>query len=125
MEATFIEKHNYTTDINFAAIKGKVQGDLEERYLKNEITNDMIYSAFRKNPEYYLTYFEYLSKDADVIDNLSIIKTIADKFFIFCMKDVKTCYYVMKGGEMLASYNDANMAKYYANRMDGYVIKVE
>ena len=126
MVVSFIEKHTYSAEIDFNNLKQFIKADLVNRTINsNMITNELIYSAFRKNPEFYLTKIGYMSTSSDVADNLTTIKLITDKFFVFCMKDVKTCYYVMKGGEVLANYDDPDMAKYYAHRMDGYIIKVE
>ena len=125
MEVTFIEKHTYSADINFNTLKQYIKNDIEKVMpADGVVTNELIYLAFRKNPEYYLTKLGYLSTLSSVSDNLATIKNISDKFFIFCMKDIKTCYYVLKGGEMLAKYEDDEMAKFYAHRMNGYVIKV-
>ena len=125
MEVTFIEKHNYTADIDFNAIKRCIKIDLEKKYQEAEISGEMIYSAFVKNPEYYLTHLGYLSKSSDINDNYTVIKTIMDKFFIFCMQNTQPCFYVLEGSEVLASYEDKDIAKLYAHRMNGYIIEVK
>ena len=125
MEVTFIEKHNYNVDIDLNAIKHCIKIDLEKKYQEAEISSEMIYSAFIKNPEYYLTHLGYLSKLSDVNDNYTVIKTIMDKFFIFCMQNTQSCFYVLEGSEVLASYEDKDIAKLYAHRMNGYIIEVK
>lgn len=124
MEVIFLEKHTYKADIDFDAIKRCIKIDLDKTSsIVGEVTNEMIYSAFVKNPEYYLRHLGYMSNSSDKAENYTVIQNIMDKFFIFCMKGVKQCFYVLKGGEMLDKYDDKDMATLYAKHIAGYVIE--
>lgn len=126
MIVSFVERNNYTKEIDFTEIKRHVKIDIEKIMPDDRtIGPNMIYSAFAKNPEHYLTKLGYLSALSDPSDNAFSIKCVVDAFFRYCMQDTAPSYYVLKGGEMLAKYEDPDMAKLYAHRMDGYVIKVE
>lgn len=128
MKVTFTEKHLYTVDIKFNELFDYIKNSLKHDYNNNqlEVTNEMIYKAFVKNPSYYLTKMKYLTNLVSIYDdnNYEIIKLISDKFFMYCMKGAKECFYVLNNGEILANYGDRKMADLCADRCGGYVIEV-
>ena len=123
MKAKFTETIKSEIEIDFQKIFDFIKSDLEKvPAYDNFVSKEQIYNAFRINPFYYLVKTEQINKDMDVNDNKATLNSIVDKFFIFCMKCEKVSYYVLKSGEVLANYDDKEMASMYAHRMDGYII---
>ena len=126
MKAKFTETIKSEIEIDFQKIFDFIKSDLEKvPAYDNFVSKEQIYNAFRINPFYYLVKTEQINKDMDVNDNKATLNSIVDKFFIFCMKCEKVSYYVLKSGEVLANYDDKEMASMYAHRMDGYIIEVK
>lgn len=126
MKAEFTETLKSEIEIDFQKIFDFIKSDLEKvPAYDNFVSKEQIYNAFRNNPFYYLVKTEQINKDMDVNDNKAKLNSIVDKFFIFCMKCEKVSYYVLKSGEVLANYDDKEMASMYAHRMDGYIIEVK
>ena len=126
MKAKFTETIKSEIEIDFQTIFDFIKSDLEKvPAYDNFVSKEQIYNAFRINPFYYLVKTEQINKDMDANDNKAMLNSIVDKFFIFCMKCEKVSYYVLKGGEVLANYDDKEMASMYAHRMDGYIIEVK
>ena len=124
MKVEFKGQTVFSTDIDFGQLKSYIGGELVESKLYEQVSNEMIYNAFLKNPIYYLIKIGCVNPYIDVYENKSVINMIIDKFFLYTMKNVGKCYYVLKCGEVLATYNDPDMAKLYAHRMDGYITEV-
>ena len=126
MKAEFTETLKSEIEIDFQKIFDFIKSDLEKvPTYDNFVSKEQIYNAFRTNPFYYLVKTEQINKDMDVNDNKAMLNSIVDKFFIFCMKCEIVSYCVLKGGEVLANYDDKEMASMYAHRMDGYIIEVK
>lgn len=126
MKTTFVKTIKSEIEIDFQKIFDFIKSDLEKvPTYDNFVSKEQIYNAFRTNSFYYLVKTEQINKDMDVNDNKAMLNSIVDKFFIFCMKCEKVSYYVLKSGEVLANYDDKEMASMYAHRMDGYVIEVK
>ena len=126
MKAEFIETVKTEIEIDFQKVFDFIKSELEKVPAYNKsVSKEQIYNAFRINPFYYLVKTEQINKDMDVDDNKAMLNSIVDKFFIFCMKCETVSYYVLKGGEILANYDDKEMASLYAHRMDGYIIEVK
>jgi len=125
MKAEFTKTIKSEIEINFQKVFDFIKSELEKVPVYNKsVSKEQIYNAFRTNPFYYLVKTKQINKDIDVNDNKAMFNSIVDKFFIFCMKCETVSYYVLKGGEVLANYNDKEMASIYAHRMDGYIIEV-
>jgi len=126
MKAEFIETVKTEIEIDFQKVFDFIKSELEKvPAYNNSVSKEQIYNAFRINPFYYLVKTEQINKDMDVNDNKAMLNSIVDKFFIFCMKCETVSYYVLKSGEVLANYDDKEMASMYAHRMDGYIIEVK
>lgn len=126
MKAEFIETVKTEIEIDFQKVFNFIKSELENVPAYNKsVSKEQIYNAFRTNPSYYLIKTEQINKDIDVNNNKALLNSIVDKFFIFCMKCETISYYVLKGGEVLANYDDKEMASMYAHRMDGYIIEVK
>ena len=126
MKAEFTKTIKSEIEINFQKVFDFIKSELEKVPVYNKsVSKEQIYNAFRTNPFYYLVKTKQINKDIDVNDNKAMFNSIVDKFFIFCMKCETVSYYVLKGGEVLANYNDKEMASIYAHRMDGYIIEVQ
>ena len=126
MKVKFTETIKSEVEIDFQKIFDFIKSDLEKVPVYNNfVSKEQIYNAFRTNSFYYLVKTEQINKDIDVNDNKAMLNSIVDKFFIFCMKCEKVSYYVLKSGEVLANYDDKEMASMYAHRMDGYIIEVK
>ena len=126
MKAEFIETVKIEVEIDFQKIYSFIKSELENVPVYNKfVSKEQIYKAFKTNPFYYLVKTEHINKDMDVNDNKAMLNSIVDKFFIFCMKCEIVSYCVLKGGEVLANYDDKEMASMYAHRMDGYIIEVK
>ena len=125
MKAEFTEIIKSEVEIDFQKVFDFIKSELENVPAYNKsVSKGQIYNAFRTNPFYYLVKTEQIGKDVDV-NNKGTLNSIVDKFFIFCMKHEKVSYYVLKGGEALAKYNDKDMASRYANKMNGYIMEVK
>lgn len=126
MKTTFVKTIKSEIEIEFQKVFDFIKSELEKVPTYNKsVSKEQIYNAFRTNPFYYLVETEQIDKDMEVNDNKAMLNSIVDKFFIFCMKCETVSYYVLKGGEVLANYNDKEMASLYAHRMDGYIIEVK
>lgn len=126
MNAEFVETVKTEIEIDFQKVFDFIKSELENVSAYNKsVSKEQIYNAFRTNPFYYLVKTEQINKDMDVNDNKAMLNSIVDTFFIFCMKCENVSYYVLKGGEVLANYDDKEMASLYAHRMDGYIIEVK
>ena len=126
MKAEFIETIKTEIEIDFQKVFDFIKSELENIPAYNKsVSKEQIYKAFKTNPFYYLIKTKQINKDIDVNDNKAMINSIVDKFFIFCLKCEKVSYYVLRGGEVLANYDDKEMASLYAHRMDGYIIEVK
>ena len=123
MKAEFTEIIKSEVEIDFQKVFNFVKTELETAYNKS-VSKEQIYNAFRINPFYYLVKTEQINKDIDANDNKSMFNSLVDKFFIFCMKCEPVSYCVVKGGEVLTTYDDKEMASMYAHRMDGYIMEV-
>ena len=123
MKAEFTEIIKSEVEIDFQKVFNFVKTELETAYNKS-VSKEQIYNAFRINPFYYLVKTEQINKDIDANDNKSMFNSLVDKFFIFCMKCEPVSYCVVKGGEVLTTYDDKEMASMYAQRMDGYIMEV-
>ena len=111
-------------NICLQAIKEYVQNDIKSAY-GNDITNEMIYEAFKKNPEYYLTKLYFKDNDLNVFENNAIIHFIVDKFFLYVTRNETKSFYVLKDGHVLDKFDTKEMARMYAHRIGGYVMNVE
>jgi len=126
MKTEFVETVKTEFEIDFQKVFDFIKSELEKVHAyDNSVSKEQIYNAFRINPFYYLVKTEQINKDIDVNDNKAMFNSIVDKFFIFCMKCENVSYYVLKSGEILANYDDKEMASMYAHRMDGYIIEVK
>ena len=123
MKAEFTEIIKSEVEIDFQKVFNFIKSELEIAYNKS-VSKEQIYNAFRINPFYYLVKTEQINKDMDAVDNKTMLNSLVDKFFIFCMKCEPVAYYVIKGGEVLTNYDDKEMASMYAHRMDGYIMEV-
>ena len=123
MKAEFTEIIKSEVEIDFQKVFNFIKSELEIAYNKS-VSKEQIYNAFRINPFYYLVKTEQINKDMDAVDNKTMLNSLVDKFFIFCMKCEPVSYYVLKGGEVLTNYDDKEMASMYAQRMDGYIMEV-
>ena len=123
MKAEFTEIIKSEIEIDFQKVFNFIKSELESTYNKS-VSKEQIYNAFRINPFYYLVKTEQINKDIDANDNKSMFNSLVDKFFIFCMKCEPVSYCVVKGGEVLTTYDDKEMASMYAQRMDGYIMEV-
>ena len=124
MKAEFTEIIKSEIEIDFQKVFNFIKYELETAYNKS-ILKEQIYNAFRINPFYYLVKTEQINKDIDANVNKVMFNSMVDKFFIFCMKCEPVSYYVIKGGEVLTTYDDKEMATMYAHRMDGYIMEVK
>ena len=126
MKTEFIETVKTKNEIDFQKVFDFIKSELKNVPIYNKsISEGQIYNAFRTNPFYYLVKTKQINKDMDVNDNKAMLNSIVDKFFIFCMKCETASYYVLKGSEVLATYNNKEMASMYAHRMNGYIIEVQ
>ena len=126
MKTIFVKQTKTEVEIDFQKVFDFIKFELEKIPAYNKsVSKEQIYNAFRINPFYYLVKTEQINKDMEVNDNKAMFNSIVDKFFIFCMKCETVSYYVLKGGEALANYNDKNMATMYAHKMDGYIVEVK
>ena len=123
MKAEFTEIIKSEVEIDFQKVFNFIKSELETVYNKS-VSKEQIYNAFRINPFYYLVKTEQINKDMDADDNKAMFNSLVDKFFIFCMKCEPVSYYVIKGGEVLTTYDDKEMASMYAHKMDGYIMEV-
>lgn len=124
MKAEFTEIIKSEVEIDFQKVFNFIKSELETVYNKS-VSKEQIYNAFRINPFYYLVKTEQINKDMDADDNKAMLNSLVDKFFIFCMKCELVSYYVLKGGEVLTTYDDKEMASMYAHKMDGYLMEVK
>ena len=125
MKAEFTEIIKSEVEIDFQKVFNFIKSELENLPIYNKsVSKEQIYNAFRINPFYYLVKTEQINKDMDANDNKAMLNSLVDKFFIFCMKCELVSYYVLKGGEVLTTYDDKEMASMYAQRMDGYIMEV-
>ena len=126
MKAEFSKTIKTEIEIDFQKVFDFIKSELEKVLAYNKpISKEQIYNVFKTNPLYYLVKTEQINKDIDINDNKAMINSIVDKFFIFCMKCETVSYYVLKNGEVLANYDNKEMASLYAHRMDGYIIEVK
>ena len=126
MKVEFIKTVKTEIEIDFQKVFDFIKSELETvSVYDNSVSKEQIYNAFRINPFYYLVKTEQINKDINIYDNKDMLNSIVDKFFIFCMKCQNVLYYVLKGGEALADYNDKDTALLYANKMDGYIIEIK
>lgn len=126
MKTTFVKQTKIEVEIDFLKVFNFIKSELEKIPVYNKsVSKEQIYTIFKNNPFYYLVRARQISMDIDIDANKTIFNDIVDKFFIFCMKCETVSYYVLKGGEVLANYNDKDMATMYAHRMDGYIIEVK
>jgi len=126
MKTIFAKTVKTEIEIDFQKVFNFIKSELEKISVYNKsVSKEQIYNAFKINPFYYLVKTEQINKDVDDNNNKAMLNSIVDKFFIFCIKCEKVSYYVLKGGEVLANYNDKEMAAMYAHRMDGYIIEVK
>ena len=123
MKVEFTEIIKSEVEIDFQKVFNFIKFELETVYNKS-VSKEQIYNAFRINPFYYLVKTEQINKDIDANDNKAMLNSLVDKFFIFCMKCEPVSYYVIKGGEVLTTYDDKEMASMYAHKMDGYIMEV-
>ena len=112
MKAEFTEIIKSEVEIDFQKVFNFIKSELETVYNKSV-------------PFYYLVKTEQINKDMDANDNKSMFNSLVDKFFIFCMKCEPVSYYVIKGGDVLTTYDDKEMASMYAHKMDGYIMEVK
>ena len=124
MKAEFTEIIKSEVEIDFQKVFNFIKSELEIAYNKS-ISKERIYNAFRINPFYYLVKAKQINKYMDAVDNKAMLNSLVDKFFIFCMKCEPVSYYVLKGGEVLTTYDDKEMASMYAHKMDGYIMEVK
>lgn len=124
MKAEFTEIIKSEIEIDFQKVFNFIKTELEPVYNKS-VSKEQIYNAFRINPFYYLVKTEQINKDIDTNENKTMFNSLVDKFFIFCMKCEPVSYYVIKGGEVLTTYDDKEMASLYAHKMDGYIMEVK
>ena len=126
MKAEFTEIIKSEIEIDFQKVFNFIKFELESILVYNKsVSKEQIYNAFRINPFYYLVKTEQINKDIDANDNKAMLNSLVDKFFIFCMKCEPVSYYVIKGGDVLTTYDDKEMASMYAQRMDGYIMEVK
>ena len=126
MKTIFVKQVKTEIEIDFQKVFDFIKSELENAPAYNKsVSKEQIYNAFRINPFYYLVKTEQINKDIDINDNKAMLNSIVDKFFIFCMKCETVSYYVFKGGEVLANYDDKETASLYAHRMDGYIIEAK
>lgn len=126
MKVEFIKTVKTEIEIDFQKVFDFIKSELEKVPVYNKsISKEQIYNAFSTNPSYYLVKTKQINKDIDVNDNKAPLNSIADKFFIFCMKCEPVSYYVLKGGEVLTKYDDKEMALMYAQQMNGYITEVK
>ena len=124
MKAEFTEIIKSEVEIDFQKVFNFIKSELESAYNKS-VSKEQIYNAFRINPFYYLVKTEQINKDMDANDNKAMFNSLVDKFFIFCMKCEPVSYCVVKGGEVLTTYDDKELASMYAYKMDGYIMEVK
>ena len=125
MKAEFTEIIKSEIEIDFQKVFNFIKSELESIPVYNKsVSKEQIYNAFRINPFYYLVKTEQINKDMDAVDNKAMLNYLVDKFFIFCMKCEPVSYYVIKGGEVLTTYDDKELASMYAHKMDGYIMEV-
>ena len=124
MKAEFTEIIKSEVEIDFQKVFNFIKSELETAYNKS-VSKEQVYNAFRINPFYYLVKTEQINKDIDVNHNKVMFNSLVDKFFIFCMKCEPVSYYVIKGGEVLTTYDDKELASMYAYKMDGYIMEVK
>ena len=126
MKAEFTEIIKSEIEIDFQKVFNFIKSELESIPVYNKsVSKEQIYNTFRINPFYYLVKTEQINKDIDANDNKAMLNSLVDKFFIFCMKCEPVSYYVIKGGDVLTTYDDKEMASMYAQRMDGYIMEVK
>lgn len=126
MKVEFVKMVKTEIEIDFQKVFDFIKSELEKVPVYNKsISKEQIYNAFSTNPSYYLVKTKQINKDIDVNDNKATLNSIADKFFIFCMKCEPVSYYVLKGGEVLTKYDDKEMALMYAQQMNGYITEVK
>ena len=125
MKAEFTEIIKSEIEIDFQKVFNFIKSELESIPIYNKsVSKEQIYNAFRINPFYYLVKTEQINKDTDANENKAMLNSLVDKFFIFCMKCEPVSYYVIKGGEVLTTYDDKELASMYAYKMDGYIMEV-
>ena len=124
MKAEFTEIIKSEVEIDFQKVFNFIKSELETVYNKS-VSKEQIYNAFRINPFYYLVKTDQINKDMNAVDNKAMFNSLVDKFFIFCMKCEPVSYCVIKGGEVLTTYDDKEMASMYAHKMDGYIMEVK
>ena len=126
MKTTFVKTIKSEIEIDFQKVFNFIKSELERCPIYHgKISNEQVYNAFKHNPFYCLVKAGQISMDIDIDANKAIFNSIVDKFFTFCMKCKNVSYYVLKGGEVLANYDDKEMASIYAHRMDGYIVEVK
>ena len=125
MKAEFTEIIKSEVEIDFQKVLKFIKFELGSIPVYNKsVSKEQIYNAFRIIPFYYLVKTEQSNKDMDAVDNKAMLISLVYKFFIFCMKCEPVSYYVIKGGDVLTTYDDKEMASMYAQRMDGYIMEV-
>ena len=124
MKTEFTEIIKSEVEIDFQKVFNFIKTELETAYNKS-VSKEQVYNAFRINPFYYLVKTEQINKDIDANDNKAMFNSLVDKFFIFCMKCEPVSYYIIKGGEVLTTYDDKETASMYAYKMDGYIMEVK
>jgi len=102
-------------------IKEYVQNDIKSAYGDN-VTNEIIYEAFKKNPEYYLTKLYFKDEELDVFENNAILHFIVSTFFSWLHEEKPACYYVLKDGHALGKFDTNDAARIYAHQVGGYVM---
>ena len=126
MKAEFTEIIKSEVEIDFQKVFNFIKSELESIPVYNKsVSKEQIYNTFRINPFYYLVKTEQINKDIDANDNKVMLNSLVDKFFIFCMKCEPVSYYVIKGGDVLTTYDNKEMASMYAHKMDGYIMEVK
>lgn len=108
-------------NINFQDIKEYVKNDIKSAYGDN-ISDEMIYEAFKKNPAYYLIKLYFKNDDLNVFENNTVIHFIVDKFFWFTIKNEVTQFYVLKDGRVLDKFDTKDLAEIYAKHVGGYIM---